>query len=137
MRTADAMGIQKIYFTGYTPTPIDRFGRARKDFTKASLGAEEYISWEQEENFTDLCKKLKKDQFHILAIEQSEQSVDIRKFKLSKKAAFVLGNEVEGLSSDELSLCNSIAEIPMFGKKESLNVSVAAGIALFEILHKK
>ena len=79
--------------------------------------------------------KLKKEGFQIIAIEQDEKSVDYKKLKVGTKTAFVLGNEVDGIEKKVLKLCDVIAEIPMRGKKESLNVSVATGVALFRILN--
>lgn len=133
-RTADAAGISKIYLTGYTPTPIDRFGRARKDIAKASLGAELSIPWEQVINTKELLLRLKKENFKIVAIEQAPSSTDYKDIKINTPTAFVLGNEVEGISKDILSICDTVAEIPMAGSKESLNVSVAFGIAVFRML---
>ncbi|HBA45669.1 hypothetical protein A2W67_01135 [Candidatus Nomurabacteria bacterium RIFCSPLOWO2_02_40_28] len=134
-RTADAAGIDKIYLTGYTPTPLDRFGRKRRDLAKSALGAEEYVSWEQKKNIIPLLKKLKKKKCFIIAIEQDEKSVDYKKVKLKNKNAFIVGPEVTGIPKNVLQKCDVIAEIPMKGKKESLNVSVAFGIALFRILN--
>jgi len=133
-RTADAVGVSKIYLTGYTPTPIDRFGRKRRDLHKAALGAEEYVSWEQKKSLPSLITKLKKESFQIVAVEQDDKSVDYRKLKLKEKNAFMVGNEVTGISKDILNKCDVIAEIPMHGQKESLNVSVSAGIVLFSVL---
>lgn len=132
-RTADAAGINKIYLTGYTPTPLDRFGRKRGDLAKSALGAEEFVVWEQVKNITMLLSKLKKDGFYVVAIEQDEKSVDYKKLKLKNKNAFLVGTEVTGIPKDVLGKCDVIAEIPMKGKKESLNVSVACGIALFRL----
>ena len=133
-RTADAAGVGMIYLCGYTPQPIDRFGRARADFAKVSLGAEKTIKWKHFENTTDALKKLKEKDFTIMAIEQSENSVDYKKVETSDKTAFVFGNEPKGISEEVLEKCDILAEIPMRGEKESLNVSVSAGIALFRIL---
>lgn len=132
-RTADAAGINKIYLTGYTPAPVDRFGRKRKDIAKAALGAEEFVPWEQTE-INSLLKKLKRDGFQIIAIEQDKKAVDYRKVKTKAKNAFMVGTEVTGIPKNILKRCDTIAEIPMRGKKESLNVSVALGVALFRIL---
>lgn len=133
-RTADAAGINKIYLTGYAPTPIDRFGKKRKDIAKSALGAEEYVKWEFKKNLSTLISKLKKENFQIIAIEQDKKSVDYKKIKLNKKNVFIMGAEVEGIPKKILQKCDVIAEIPMKGKKESLNVSVACGIALFRML---
>lgn len=133
-RTADAVGIDKIYLTGYTPTPLDRFGRKRGDLAKSALGAEEFVKWEQKKTIFPLIAKLKKDGFQIVGIEQDEKSIDYKKVKLNNKNAFIVGAEVTGIPKNVLQKCAIIAEIPMRGKKESLNVSVALGVALFRIL---
>jgi len=134
-RTADCAGVDKIFLTGYTPKPIDKFGKERKDVAKVALGAERSIDWEYKKSPTEVIKKLKKEGFKIIAIEQSEKSVDYKKVKVKGNCAFILGNEVKGLSKTILSKSDIIAEIPMKGEKESLNVSVTAGIALFCILN--
>ncbi len=134
-RTADAGGIDKIYLVGYTPAPVDRFGRKRNDLAKSALGAEEFVTWESVKTILPLIKKLKKDEFQIIAIEQDEKSVDYKKVKVKEKNAFIVGTEVTGIPKNVLKNCDIIAEIPMRGKKESLNVSVSLGIALFRILN--
>ena len=134
-RTAEAVGISKIYLTGYTPCPIDKFNRVRKDISKSALGAELMVIWEYKKSLTALLTKLKKENYKIIAIEQDKNSIDYKKVKLSHKNAFIVGTEVSGLPKNILQKCNEIAEIPMKGKKESLNVSVATGVALFRILN--
>lgn len=135
-RTADGLGVGKIILCGTTPAPIDRFGRERKDITKVSLGAEKNIPWRHEDNTLSVIKKLKKDSYQIVAIEQAEKASDYKKVKLNKdKIVFVMGAEVEGVSSQVLKIADIIAEIPMLGQKESLNVSVSFGVALFRILN--
>lgn len=133
-RTCDVVGIDKIYLCGLTPCPIDRFGRARTDFAKVSLGAEKIIDWEYTENTDILLQKLKKEGFIIIAVEQTKKSVDYKKIIASHKAVFVFGNEVEGVLEDTLGFCDVITDISMKGKKESLNVAVSAGIVLFRLL---
>ncbi len=133
-RTADAVGVSKIYLTGYTPTPLDRFGRERKDVAKSALGAEKSVEWEYVKNVSSVIKKLKKEYFEIVAVEQSENSIDYKKFKSKQKTAFLFGNEVRGVSKQLLQKCDKVIEIPMRGKKESLNVSVSAGVVLFRVL---
>lgn len=132
-RTADAAGASKIYLTGYTPAPLDRFGRKRKDLAKSALGAEEFVKWEQVKNISPLLTKLQKFGFQIIAVEQDESSIDYRKVKPKSKNAFVMGAEVGGIPKNILKKCNIIAEIPMRGQKESLNVSVALGVVLFQV----
>ena len=133
-RTADAIGIDKIYLSGFSSTPIDRFGRERKDFQKASLGAHNFIDWEYFEKVEDVFEKLKKENYKFFAIEQAGNSIDYKNAKLSEKNAFIFGNENTGV--DEFSLENSdeILELKMRGKKESLNVATTAGIVLFRLL---
>ncbi len=133
-RTAEAAGVSKIFLTGYTPAPIDRFGRWRKDIAKSALGAEKMLLWESRQNTASLLKNLKKEKFKIIAVEQSPKSVDYKKIRIKNKTAIIFGNEVTGLSPAVLRKCDVVAEIPMKGRKESLNVSVAAGIFLFRAL---
>ncbi len=133
-RTADACEISKIYLVGYTPAPIDKFGRVDKQIAKTALGAEKSIAWEKVEDISKLLTKLKKDGFYLIAIEQAKNSVDYKKVKSQAKTAFIFGNEVDGLSRSIIKKCDVVAEIPMKGDKESLNVSVSAGVALFRIL---
>lgn len=134
-RTADAAGVDCLYLTGFTPTPIDRFGRDRKDIQKSALGAEKTVHWEQKTRVIALIKKLKKEGFFVVAVEQASHARDYKTIKINHPIVFIFGNEVSGLSQKILNECDIIAEIPMSGKKESLNVSVAAGIALFRILN--
>src|SRR3989338_6455602 len=134
-RTADAAGINKIYLTGYTPTPLDRFGRIRKDMAKSALGAEDYVKWEYKKSLPVILRSLRWENFYIIGLEQDKKSVDYKKIKLKNKNAFIVGTEVSGITKSILNRCDIIAEIPMKGKKESLNVSVALGIALFRILN--
>lgn len=133
-RTADAVGVSKIYINGYTPCPIDRFGRARKDIAKAALGAETFIPWEYVKSAVTNINKLKKEGYTIVGLEQDKNSVNYKKFKTPKKCALVVGNEVLGLDKKIKNLCDTLIEIPMKGKKESLNVSVATGVALYSLI---
>ena len=133
-RTADAVGIDKIYISGYTPAPVDRFGRVRSDFHKSALGAEMNVAWEEVSSVGKLLKQLAREDFQIIALEQAKNSIDYKKVKVKNKVAVIVGNEVRGLSKPLQKKCHVIAEIPMRGKKESLNVSVAAGILLYRLL---
>ena len=147
-RTADAVGINQIYLIGQTPTPIDRFGRARKDLAKVALGAEKNIPWIYIKNDEALAtlKKLQEQNVILVAVEQNEKSVNYREVvnKISlnsrggdttQKVALIFGNEVDGVSDEILNESDLIAEIPMKGQKESLNVSVSAGILMFEVFY--
>ena len=133
-RTADAVGISKIYLTGYTPRPTDKFGRIQKDIAKSALGAENFVEWEYQKSLDLIINKLKGQGYVIIAIEQDERAIDYRKIKIGNKVVIIVGPEVLGLSKKTLDKCDIVAQIPMYGKKESLNVSVACGITLFRIL---
>lgn len=135
-RTADALGIDRIYLCGTTPAPKDRFGRDRTDLAKVALGAEKNIPWKAIGKTGTILKKLKKDGFNIIAIEQHKKSKDLDEIEAEYPVAVVMGNEVGGLNKSVLKLCDIIAEMPMRGKKESLNVSVAFGIAGYKIFDK-
>ena len=130
-RTADAAGVSKIYLTGYTPSPLDRFGREQKDIAKTALGAQKYISWECSTTPNAILKKIKSEGWVIIGVEQDSRAIDYRSLKPGNKTLFIFGNEVLGLSRGLRDKCDAIIEIPMHGKKESLNVSVTAGIVLF------
>src|SRR3989344_3989422 len=132
-RTADAMGVKKIYLAGYTPGPYDLFGKLRKDFAKTALGAEKFVPWEKTKNAGALIKKLKSEKVFIASLEQSKNSVPLSNQIAKSWIALVLGNEVHGIPKNILRKSDAVLEIPMFGKKESLNVSVAAGIALYAL----
>ncbi|MBI2108977.1 MAG: TrmH family RNA methyltransferase [Parcubacteria group bacterium] len=134
-RTAEAAGVSKIYLVGHTPAPIDRFSRIQKEIQKTALGAEKTVFWEQVTGVVPLIKLLRQNGFYVIAIEQDKKSIDYKTIHPKKKTAFVFGNEVSGIPASVLKYCDIIAEIPMKGKKESLNVSVAAGAALFRILN--
>jgi len=135
-RTADAVGVSKIYLTGITPAPKDRFGRDRSDIAKTALGAEKIIPWEQCVRMGSLLTRLKNQGFTVVAVEQAKNSIDYKTFKPKGKIAFIFGNEVKGVAPAVLKKCDAVLEIPMKGKKESLNISVSAGIVLFCILDK-
>lgn len=136
-RTANAVGIGKIFLCGITPTPLDKKGNRRKDFAKVALGAEDIVEWEHVESTTECLKKLKEEGSYIVAIEQDEGSVDYKSVSVEgkKSVAFVIGAEVEGMNKESLRQCETIAEIPMLGTKESLNVTIAFGIAVYRILN--
>jgi len=133
-RTADGAGVTKLWLTGYTPAPLDQFKRVNSEIAKTALGAEQSIEWEKRENIITLIKELKNLDYKILALEQSDNSVDYKQVKLEGKTALIVGNEVGGVEGDVLNLCDQIIEIPMRGSKESLNVAVATGVAVFRLI---
>lgn len=127
-RTADAAGVSKIFLTGYTPAPIDRFGRKVDKISKVSLGAEETVPWQKGE-IDGVLDGL--NDFEIVSVEQSDKSIFYKDFTPKKDTAYILGDEVRGIPLEILDRSDIILEISMKGKKESLNVSVVAGIILF------
>lgn len=131
-RTADGMGVSKIYLTGYTPGSIDRFGRKVAAFTKVSLGAEDTVSWEQGD-IAEILSQLKEQGFDIVALEQTSRSVSLADYEVEKPVALIVGNEVGGIDAGVLEAVDVVVEIPMKGKKESLNVANAGAIALWEL----
>lgn len=135
-RTANAVGIEKIYLCGTTPTPLDNKGERRKDFAKVALGAEDTVAWEYIEDTLACVKKLKEENYFIIALEQGEKAVDYKEVSVAgkEKIAFVVGAEVVGVSKDVIEQSDVVAEIPMLGTKESLNVTIAFGVAVYRIL---
>ncbi len=132
-RTAEALGASTLYLCGTTPTPTDRFGRTRADIAKVALGAESILSWEYFESTLACVKRVRTHRFQIVAVEQNPRAVTLPEFTLPERAAYILGDEVQGVAPDVLDSADVIVEIPQMGKKESLNVSVAAGIVLVQV----
>lgn len=136
-RTADAAGIDKIYLCGYTPIP-ESVGKKRGSdkIAKTALGAEKTVAWEYVPKIGKLLDKLKNDKTQIIALEQAKGSKNVFNFKPKRATALIVGNEVKGLAPSVLERADDIVEIPMRGKKESLNVSVAFGIAAYALIQK-
>lgn len=130
-RTADGAGVEKIYLCGYTPTPIDRFGRNVPEIHKTALGAEAVVPWEYAADIIVLIKELKAKGFMVVAVEQAEDSTPLHDFVVPAQVAYILGSETEGVAPAVLEKVDLILELPMRGVKESLNVSVTAGIVLY------
>lgn len=144
-RTADAAGIKEIYLCGITPAPIDKYGRIQKEIAKTALGAEKYVKSEKIDvkKTGKLLEELKRGGHEILAIEQSNKSIPYYKYKSAtargsgNNVVLIIGNEVRGLPKSILQKADKILEIPMHGRKESLNVAVAFGVVAFELRHHK
>ena len=130
-RTADALGVAKIYLCGITGTPP-----AHK-ISKTALGAEKTIPFEYYKQTGRLIDKLKKDKIQIVALEQDKKAISYTRFKPNFPVALIVGHEVKGVSKSVLKKCDKIIFLPMAGKKESLNVSVAFGVAGYEIIKNK
>lgn len=130
-RTADGAGVSKLFLTGYTPSPVDRFGREHAEIKKTALGAADTMPYESISDIHELIMRLKEEGIRIVAIEQTPQAKEYRTASFSGDAAFIFGNEVTGIEPDVLAVSDLHLMIPMEGQKESLNVSVCAGIVLF------
>lgn len=131
-RTADAFLIKKMYLCGITAQP------PHKDIQKTALGATDSVEWEYVEDAIALSRKLKEQNIHLCAIEQAENSVMLDQFKpeKGKTYAVVFGNEVKGVQQEIVSMANTVIEIPQLGTKHSLNISVSAGITIWDLFSK-
>lgn len=127
-RTADAFNVEKIYLCGITANPPHR------DIQKTALGATETVEWEYRQSITELIKELKSEGVAVCSIEQAEKTTLLQNITELKeeKFALIFGNEVNGVDQDAIDLSDYIIEIPQFGTKHSLNVSVCAGVVLWE-----
>lgn len=134
-RTADALGTEKIYLCGYTPSPLDKLGRPRPKFIKTSLNSEKAVPFEKRASTARVLDKLRKEGYKILAVEQADKSTPYYKYKppANGKYALVMGHEVRGLPPSVLKRADRVLEIPMEGVKESLNVAIAFGIVAYEL----
>lgn len=131
-RTADAFLIEKIYLCGITATPPN------KEIHKTALGATETVTWEHNDNVLQVIENLKKENVITLAIEQVESAIFLQNFEVEKgkKYALVFGNEVHGVSQEAVAICDGSIEIPQLGTKHSLNISVSAGIVVWDLFQK-
>ncbi|MDX9893760.1 MAG: RNA methyltransferase [Patescibacteria group bacterium] len=126
-RCADVFAVSKIFLCGYTGTP------PRSQISKTALGADEWISWEHKTQTAQLLKNLKKQGFAIVALEAGQGGKLLPDFKAQFPLVLVVGNEIDGVSKKVLALADETLEIPMLGQKESLNVAIACGIALYQL----
>ena len=125
-RTADAFRIQELYLCGITACPPHR------EIHKTALGADETVRWRYFDTTQKACEELKSNGYQIFAVEQIEGSVMLQDFKFPEKSAYILGNEVEGVSEEALPYCDGAIELPQEGTKHSINVSVCAGIVMWK-----
>lgn len=129
-RTCDAFRISTLFLCGITPTPPQR------EIHKTALGAEESVTWEYYKESAELVRKLKAENYCIISLEQTENSVLLPNFSLpTNPIALILGHEVEGVAQEIIQISDICLEIPQFGTKHSLNVSVAAGVALYQLIN--
>lgn len=140
LRTADGLGIDKLFLTGYTPAPFDGkstfLTKAQKMIAKTALGAEKSVIWQKSVYVGSLLKKLQKQGFKIVALEQAANSIKIGDYQIEGKIVLILGNEPKGIEKKLLKHCQTVLEIPMRGKKNSFNVSIAFAIAGYDICSK-
>ena len=130
-RSADAFGIKELWLSGFTPAP------PRPEISKTALGAEENVTWKQIKDKKKAISDLKNQNYTLLGLEQTDKSIMLQDYILSEKPiCLILGNEVTGIDSNMLPYLDGTIEIPQFGMKHSLNVSVAAGIALYAFMDK-
>jgi len=131
-RTADAFLIEKIYLCGITATPPN------KEIHKTALGATETVDWEHHKSVLEVIAKVKKEGANVFAVEQVENAIFLQNFQTEagKKYALVFGNEVYGVSQEAVALCDGCIEIPQLGTKHSLNISVSAGIVIWDLFRK-
>lgn len=128
-RTCDAFAVERLYLTGYTGYP------PRKEITKTAIGAEEFVPWEHHKDPIPIIKKLQKAGWQIIALEITAEATDLAKFKPKDRILLIVGHELDGVPKNILTRCDAVVKIPMHGKKESLNVAVALGIALSTLQH--
>lgn len=128
-RTADAFLVEKIHLCGITATP------PHKDIRKTALGSTESVDWEYSKNTLDVVQKLKSEGVKVMAIEQAENADMLHEFEPRRedKIALIFGNEVKGVSQEVVSACDGVLEIPQFGTKHSLNISVSVGIVVWHL----
>ncbi len=132
-RTCDAFNIEKLYLCGITACPPN------KEISKTALGATESVEWEYAEDVTELVNRLRQEGYAVFMVEQVDESRKLHEFSFApyNKIALVVGNEVYGVDERLLPLCDAAIEIPQFGTKHSLNVTIAAGIAIWEAVRQK
>jgi len=131
-RTCEGAGVDMLYLAGYTPHPIDRFGREVGEIKKTSLGASAMVPWAAASDIEALILKLQSQGVTVVAVEQAPKAVSLYEFTPPDAVAYIFGNEITGVPPHIIALCDQAIEIPMRGKKESLNVSVTVGIVLFQ-----
>ena len=131
-RSSDAFLIEKIYLCGITATP------PHKEIHKTALGATETVTWEYAKDVLEVIQKLKDENVKIYSIEQTENSIMLNDFnvKTNERYALIFGNEVKGVSQDAINLSDGVIEIPQLGSKHSLNISVSAGIVIWDLFQK-
>lgn len=137
VRSAEGFGVSTVFTTGWTPSPDHGLPHVRQklasELQKTALGAEAMVNLQYKEDIIRLLNTLKRDGYRIVGLEQDARSIGLPDYQPPAKVALLLGEEVDGIAPELLDKCDDLIEIPMFGHKESFNVSVAAGIALYQL----
>lgn len=133
-RTAECLGVSKIWLSGYTPAPVDRFGRKRNDFNKVALGTELEIDWEQIQDVNSLLRTKKDLDFTVVGLEQADNSIFLENYSITSSILLIPGTETTGLEVEIQNQCDALVEIKQIGIKESLNIQSATSIALWKLL---
>jgi tRNA G18 (ribose-2'-O)-methylase SpoU len=143
LRTAEGLGVERVYLTGYTPYPAGQADDARlphlaakidKQIHKTALDAERQVPWHHTADLATVLEKLRSQQYAIMAVEQTETSISLSGYTAPSRIALLVGREVEGIEPEVLAWCDGVLEIPMFGHKESFNVVQAAAMALYQVV---
>lgn len=144
LRSADGLGVTKVYLSGYSPYPTTQndnrlphqAAKIHRRIEKTSLGAETSVNWQHINDINRLISKLRTDKFQIAALEQNPKSKALDKFRTSKPTALIVGSERDGLPDEIIAKCDLVLEIPMLGQKESFNVAVAGAMALYHLRYR-
>jgi tRNA G18 (ribose-2'-O)-methylase SpoU len=139
LRTAEGLGVHKILLSGYTPHPAlehdtrlpHEIAKVTKQIQKTALGADNHVSWQWHRDIVPVLHKLKREGYAVAAVEQTEDAKPLPSYHPPEKVALIVGREIEGIEPEVLDACDIALEIPMFGKKESFNVTQAAAMALY------
>lgn len=146
LRTSECLDVKKVYASGYTSNLSIRTDgsnlpllphvkdKLKRELHRSALGAEELVSFNYAPDITKLIHQLKDEGYRVVGLEQNDRSISLPDYRASDKIAVLLGEEVHGLTPELIDLCDDLIEIPMFGQKESYNVSVATGIALYSLV---
>lgn len=126
-RTCDAFAVERLYLTGYTGCP------PRKEIAKVAIGAENSVSWERHQDPLPVVRTLKEEGWQLIALELLPDATELTAFQAAQQVCLVVGHELEGVPLEITALCDAVVRIPMLGRKESLNVAVATGIALHHL----
>lgn len=145
LRTAEGLGLEAVWLTGYTPFPTmahdsrlpHESSKLTKQIHKTALGAEDYQTWFHRDELIPLLSELKSYGYTVVALEQDKRSKPLQSYKIPERLVLIVGREVEGIETEVLKACDEVIELPMSGKKESFNVTVAAAMALHHLIFAK